>query len=98
MENFDDPRNSTSLENSSPEFIAKTLFGKNPSDKEAYQILAYQDGSDLTYIFEILITVVMEGLNMFTPNGIKNSDLNLLETDHITFLNPWLNRLGFSVN
>ena len=47
--------NINDLNDFSPEMIAHELFTKDAKDPCSHQILAHQDGSDLTYIYEILI-------------------------------------------
>ncbi len=84
------------LINYSPEMIAHSIFTKNPKDPCTYQILAYQDGSDITYIFEILITILLEGLNILTYS-LKDVDLSEFSSEHILILNPWFKSLGFNI-
>ena len=81
------------LNDFSPEMIAYELFTKDAKAPCSHQILAYQDGGDLTYLFEILITVLLEGLNIFT-GGLKDTDLNDFTKTHITSLNPWFQSIG----
>jgi len=81
----------------SPEMIAHEIFTKDPKDPCSHQILAYQDGADLTYIYEILITILVEGLNILT-GGLREADLSDFTKSHITALNPWFQSLGFNIN
>lgn len=86
-----------SFDKYSPEMIAREIFIKNPKDPCSYRIIPKQENIDLTYIFEILITILLEGLDILT-NGLRNVDLTNFDSDHILSLNPWFNSLGFSIS
>ena len=97
MSNFDpSSANESDLVDCSPEMIAHQLFTKEPKDPCSHQIIAYDSGSDLTYIFEILITILLEGLNILT-GGLTDADLSGFNQEHIIGLNPWFNSLGFKI-
>ena len=87
----------------SPENIAQALFTQDPKPPCSHQILTYDEKTDnkkygdLTYIFEILITILMEGLDIFS-GGLDKTDLNNFTEKHITNLNPWFNSIGFNIN
>lgn len=85
-----------SLANFSPEMIAHEIFTKDAKAPCSHQILAYQDGADMTYIYEILITILLEGLEIMT-GGLKEVDLSSFTTSHITVLNPWFKSIGFDI-
>jgi len=85
------------LSDFSPEMIAQSIFTKDPKDPCTHQILAYQDGADLTYVFEILITILLEGLDILT-GGLKEADLSSFTSTHVTALNPWFQSLGFDIS
>ena len=88
--------NPEELEEFSPERLAHTIFSTDPKPPCSNQIIALQDGADLTYIFQILVTVFMEGFEMFTE-GFENMDLTKFTTDHITSFDPWFRSLGFKI-
>jgi hypothetical protein len=81
----------------SPKQIATTLFTQDAKDPCSFQILAYQDGSDITYIFEILCSILMEGLDLLT-NDLSTVDLTNFNGQFITSLNPWFNSMGFNIH
>lgn len=81
----------------SPEMIAQAIFTKDPKNPCSHQILALQEGTDLTYIFEILVTILLEGLNILTGD-LKEADLSNFSVSFISSLNPWFNSLGFNIN
>ena len=85
-----------SLAGFSPEMIAHEIFTKDAKTPCSHQILAYQEGTDLTYIYEILITILLEGLNIMT-GGLKEVDLSGFTASHITILNPWFKSIGFDI-
>lgn len=86
-----------SLANFSPEMIAHEIFTKDAKAPCTHQILAYQEGSDMTYIYEILITILLEGLEIMT-GGLKEIDLSGFNSSYITVLNPWFRSIGFNIN
>ncbi len=85
------------LSDYSPEQIAQELFTNNPKNPCTHQILALQNNADLTYIFEILLTVLMEGIDVLI-NGFENLNLNEFNHDHILIMQPWFWSLGFKIN
>ena len=89
--------NEEDLINYSPEDIALALFSQDPKDPCSHQILAYQEGTDLTYIFEILITILMEGLDYLAGN-LNDVDLTKFDEEYITMLEPWLEMIVFKIN
>jgi hypothetical protein len=84
------------LEGYTPELIANLLFSKNPSEPCSHMILAYADGSDILYYFEILITILLEGLDI-CANGLNTVDLSNFNEDFILALDPWFNSIGFKL-
>lgn len=88
--------NPDELEEFSPERLAHTIFSTDPKPACSNQIIALQEGADLTYIFQILVTVFMEGFEMFT-DGFENMDLSNFTTDHISSFDPWFRSLGFKI-
>jgi len=87
----------SSLEEFTPEKLAHTLFSANPGAPCSNQILSYQSGQDITYIFEILCVVMLEGMNILT-GGLIDCDTSLFTESHIDKLNPWFHSLGFNIN
>lgn len=88
------------MNNISPEEIAKNLFSLDPTLPNSIQLLLYEintDTIDTTYIFEVLITILMEGLDI-TLGGLESADLKLFTTDHILSLNNWFKSIGFIIN
>ncbi|CAH6421743.1 Hypothetical protein KVN_LOCUS429 [uncultured virus] len=84
------------MEDFSPEKVAQSVFNFQPTNPCAYQIITTQDGQDITYVFEILITILMEGLDILT-NGLNNANLSNFNEEHISIMDPWFNSLGFNI-
>lgn len=87
------------LDEFTPESIADKLFSKEPGDPCSYMILAYEPGqtnTDASYYFEILITILLEGLDIFS-GGLSSANLNNFTDEHITILDPWFRSIGFSL-
>lgn len=83
------------LEDSTPEQIAYQIFTKEPADPCSITIIGDQV-NDITYIFEILLTIFMEGFDILT-GGLNQADLSHFTKEHIEGLNPWFNSLGFQI-
>lgn len=85
----------------SPEDIAQNLFSKDPEGKFTKQIFADVSNDDnvrdTSYLFEIAITILMEGINIVL-GGLENLEPESLEPDHILALNPWFNSIRFKIN
>lgn len=86
------------LSNSSPEMVAQTLFTNEPKDPCSHQIVAdpQDQTADLPYIFEILVTIFMEGFDILV-GGLEHVDIDNLTQDHIKALNPWFQSIGFNI-
>ena len=85
-----------SLEDHSPEQVAQALFQGAPKDPCSNVILSYQEGTDLTSIFEILVTILLEGLNIFS-GGIDEIELENFTSSHIIGVNPYFYSMGFKI-
>lgn len=92
MDNVDSLDN---LDDNTPEQIAQQIFCAEPVDPCTITILGDQM-HDLTYIFEILITIFMEGFEILT-GGLNQTDMSNFSVDHIVGLDPWFNSLGFKI-
>lgn len=88
--------NPDELENLSPEGVARKIFTNEAKDPCSYMILAYQEGDDLTMIYEILLIILLEGIEIFT-GGLDTADLSRLTKDHLTHFDSWFNSLGFKI-
>lgn len=80
-----------------PEEIAHALFTHEPKPENSCQIIAEQELANMTYIFEILMIILMEGLEILTGN-LSTANLVNLSCDHVMALNPWFLSLGFNIN
>jgi hypothetical protein len=87
---MDDSKNYT------PKDIAQVLFSKEPAEPCTYMILAYEDGGDILYVFEILITLLMEALD-FQTGGLDTANLDDFTIEHLTALSPWFESVGFKL-
>ena len=85
------------LSGKTPEQIAEALFSHEAKEACSHQILADADLAASTYIFEILITILVKGIEILSGD-LNQADLNKLSEDHILGLNPWFHSIGFSVN
>lgn len=84
------------LQNNTPEEIAEKLFTDDPKPPFSFQIIAEGETADFPYIFEILITILMEGLEILTGD-LSTADLDNFSKDHLTCLLPWFKSLGFTL-
>jgi len=85
------------LDDFTPEGIAHALFTQEPKPPCSCQIIAEQQLADLSYIFEILTIILMEGLETLTGN-LSQANLANLTEEHFFALNPWFYSLGFELS
>jgi len=80
-----------------PENIAKIIFSNEPCKPLTHQIITCDDVNDYFSVFEILLTILLEGLENLT-GGLDTIDLMQFSTNHLTHLNPWFHSFGFNIN
>lgn len=80
-----------------PEKIAHELFTNEPKAPNSCQLLADVDVQDKFYIYEILMTILLEGFDVLTGglDGIKPS---MISPSHFTNMNKWFNSIGFNIS
>lgn len=86
--------------NYTPDQIAEALFSQDPKDPNSFQILARPDTNntgDMTYIFEILVTIMLEGLECLSGGDLNNFDMDDFSEDYIETLGPWFNSICFDI-
>ena len=86
--------------NYTPDQIAEALFSQDPKDPNSFQILARPDTNntgDMTYIFEILVTIMLEGLECLSGGDLNNFDMDDFSEDYIETLGPWFNSICFNI-
>jgi hypothetical protein len=79
-----------------PVEIARTIFSKPPEKKLCYQIIPNDENLDIYSAYEILITILMEGMNIFT-DGLNTISSYDVENDHILAFDPWFYSLGINI-
>jgi len=89
--------NLAELDDYSPEGIAKAIFSNEPKPPFSYQIIAEQEQTNLPYIFEILIIILLEGLETLSGD-LSKAQLDHFTKEHLTVLTPWFRSLGFDIN
>ena len=70
------------LEDFTPEKIAHKIFSSDAKEPFSHQILTVEEDTDITYVFEILLIILLEGLEMVT-GGLKNADLSGFSEENI---------------
>lgn len=85
-----------SLSHLTPEEIAQILFTQEPKNSFSHQIIAEKEIADVACIFEILMIILMEGLEIITGD-LSKAKLENLTCNHLLALNPWFNSLGFEI-
>ncbi|ARF09412.1 hypothetical protein Indivirus_1_35 [Indivirus ILV1] len=91
-----DEVNLDELDDFTPEAIADALFHQEPKDALSCRLVANPDEVDSIYLFELLVTILMEGMDIIVGD-LSKIDLSGLSIEHITSLNPWFHSLGFLV-
>jgi hypothetical protein len=109
-ENYENARMTT------PEDLARQLFNEQPGEPCSKQILpytkTYDEDDKLTFIFEILITIYLEGFmnimeilketNKEEFKNIKDNEKDYqiyknITLDDLNFPQPWFNSFGFKI-
>jgi len=81
----------------SPKEIAYKIFSEDYKDPNTYQIIADNNINDIYYVFEVLLNVLVEGMDRLT-GGLDTIDINKITLDHFRRLNPWFNSIGFELD
>jgi len=80
-----------------PKSIAEYIFSQPPKEPCSIGFLSDPDeGSNATLVFEILLTIFMEGLEI-KSGGLKNYDMNNFSAGTIESLSPWFISFGFMI-
>jgi hypothetical protein len=78
-----------------PESVAQKIFSESVAPPCSNQLQL--DEADNEYIFEMLISIFMEGVETKFGN-LKQLDVSLLSTDTLMSLAPYVLSLGFKMN
>jgi hypothetical protein len=82
-----------------PYEIAEIIFREPPSEPNNFQLYCEMENDDVTTqldIFEIFMTIVMEG--MFIKNNISRETLDFFNEQTILDLQPYFHSLGYHTN
>ena len=82
------------IEELTPEQIAYRLFTQHYINPKSIQPILSE--GDYLYIFEILITIYMEGI-MILYNNLEDLNLDNLGAEHLIALKPWFEAIGFNL-
>lgn len=86
------------IEELTPEQIAERLFTQEPKNKVSYMPYMTDEESDpLEYIFEILITICLEGLEIRNGGNLSQVNLDLVSAQVIESLNPWFRSMKIKI-
>lgn len=89
-----DPNNPIDV---TPEMIANHIFSNDPQPPGSIQLLADDDEMDMEFIFEVLMTVLMEGFKLMTET-IDEVTVNTCTSEHFEILGQWIRSMGFDLN
>ena len=79
----------------SPESIARLIFSSTAKEKCSCQLFSDNDINCID-LFEILLTIFMEGLEHFCTD-LSKFNINDLTLDNLNYLNPWFESIGFTI-
>jgi hypothetical protein len=81
-----------------PNEIAKIVFSSEPSPPKTFDLCCQEihTQTEMIDIFEIFLTILLEGILMKYP--ITADSIKHLTPETITNLQPWLNSMGFNVD
>ena len=77
------------------EQLVSNLFNLPPKEPNSCQLLSFE--SDPPYIFEMLITCLMESISI-KYGSLTDIDLEDITEQHLEALNPWFHSFGFSLH
>jgi len=78
-----------------PKDIADIIFSKPAGDPYSCQLIISQEDNDYIYIHEMLISVLLEALNNFLDNKLREYDQDSFSEDILLYFEPWFRSLGF---
>lgn len=93
METYDE-----NVEELTPEEIAKHLFTREPKEKVSYGITYDDCIDDPEYVFEILIIICLEGLEITSGGNLSQVNLDLVTAQGIESLNLWFRSMRLKIN
>jgi hypothetical protein len=80
-----------------PYEIAQDIFTKEPLKPFSKSIELSNTNEDVSYLFEIILNIMMEGMEILT-GGLDKTDFTNFNKELILIMNPWLASLGLKVN
>lgn len=75
--------------------LASVIFNNPPLEPNSCSLLNDNDDTDPSYVFEMLITIYMEGM-MVIYNDLENVNFDMINKEHLESIKPWL--LSFGIN
>jgi hypothetical protein len=81
-----------------PSDISNIVFSQPPSPPKSYQLYYPDNDSNIIDIFEIFLTIMIEGINVRCGGTITKEIFDTFDENIIMSLQPWLNSLGYRVN
>ena len=83
--------------NGSPEDIAENIFNEEPKDPDSCQLLTWDHDGEISYLYEVLINVLMYGVCIRIPN-IRTIPFDDMDENFLLAFNPWMRSIGFNMN
>jgi len=84
-----------SISDKSPENIAEIIFNEDPKPENSIQLEL--NNTEFVFIFEILITILLEGFKI-KYSDLKNINSNSFNENYILNFNPFFKSMGFNIN
>lgn len=78
-----------------PEQIALKLFSNDVKPPNTIHLFI-KDINNKIEIFEILLTILFDGLNIML-DGLYNINHNDINNEHLEIINPWFESIGFKI-
>lgn len=80
-----------------PEAIAKKIFSATPQAEKTISLITKEEiDNDYSYGFEILLTILFEGLDILIE-GLNKLEQDDIDEEHFKLLSPWFKSLGFDI-
>ena len=76
--------------------IANHIFSHDPQPIGSIQLVATYTEMDTEFIYEVLLTILMEGFKLMVES-IEEVSVENCSADHIILLGQWIQSLGFDL-
>jgi hypothetical protein len=78
--------------------IANIVFSSPPAESKVYQLYCDDDDANVLDIFEIFMTIMMEGILIRCGGTITRDIFYAFDENTLNSLQPWLQSMGYKIH